>query len=218
MSLYTRLLGTTEPKIPVHAWMAALGEYERGKVTGPQIATAFNLDVAEQAEAATLYTRIVTPPEVVSLGGYLVLTNVGATYDATAQARGLGWARIERAGITGIELRVRVNKVGTGVQDWQLWNDSDAAQLLVVSDAGAAGERELVGSASYPVPLGAGQRNIRVRARSSVAADDPVYYGANLLITRVERMTSLELHEVLLLGEEGIAYTDEAALKTRLGV
>jgi len=218
MSLYTRLIGLTEPKIPVHAWMAALGEYERGQVTAPQLAAGFGLDAGEQAEAAALVARIVTPPEVVSLGGYTVLTNIGSAYDTGNPGRGLGWARLEQAGITGIELRVRVNKVGTGVQDWQLWNETSAAEILVLSDADVAGLRELVGSVSYPNPLPAGRYSLRVRARSSVAADDPVYFGSNLTITRVGRMTSVELHEVLLLAEDGIAYTDETALKARLGV
>jgi hypothetical protein len=39
-----------------------------------------------------------------------------------------------------------------------------------------------------------------------------------LLVTRADRMTAVELHEILLLGAEGYAYTTEAVLKQRLGV
>jgi hypothetical protein len=53
MALYDKLLGYDPGgiKLMVHAFMAALGEYARGKMTGPQIITAFGLDAAEQTEA-----------------------------------------------------------------------------------------------------------------------------------------------------------------------
>ena len=59
---------------------------------------------------------------------------------------------------------------------------------------------------------------MRIRAKSTVAADDPVYFGASILIRRIEKLTASELHEVLLLAEEGAKYATEAALKARLGI
>lgn len=47
MAILPRLLGTEEPKITVHQFMAALAEYKRGAVTGQQIVTAFSLTSSE---------------------------------------------------------------------------------------------------------------------------------------------------------------------------
>jgi len=111
----------------------------------------------------------------VSLGGYVALTNVGASYDAIAQARGLGNVLIDFTNVTTIDFRVMVNKIGTGTQDWQLWNETDGTQIDVISDTGASGNKTL--STTINSPGLSGLKLIRVRARSSVAADDPVYYG-----------------------------------------
>lgn len=219
MGLYERLTGVERPRVPIHAFMAALGEIERGKMTEQEVATAFNLSAGEQIEATALVARIVTPLESYAVGGFVTLTNVGATFDALAAARGLGWLRIQTAGITAVEFRVRHNKVGTGTIHYQLWNETDGAEITAVSDAGAAGERELSVVHNFPSPLGAGVKSIRVRARSTVSTDDPVYYGTSLLVRRIERLTSVELHEVLCIAEVRAApYATVAAVKARLGV
>lgn len=49
MSLLDRLIGTmadpvTEPKMPVHQFMAALAEFGRGAFTRPQVVSAFQTD------------------------------------------------------------------------------------------------------------------------------------------------------------------------------
>ncbi len=219
--LYERIIGTEEPKIAVHSFMAALGEMERGKITAGTLATAFSLSAAEQTEAATLFNRIVTPLESVSLGGFATLTNMGATYDTTTTvfaSLGLGWCRIQTAGITGVEFSVSVNKIGSGTQSWQLWNETDGTEIAVIDDAGVAGLKTLSVTVSLPGPLAAALKTLRVRAKSTIAADDPIYLGAALMIRRIDRLTSVELHEVLLLAEHGEAYTVVGALKARLGV
>lgn len=122
-----------------------------------------------------------------SLGGYLVLTNVGATYDAIAPSRGLGMALVDFLGVDSIDFRVSVNKVGTGTQSWQLWNVTDGTEIGVIDDAGASTEKVLqttISGASIP----SGTKLVRVRAKSTTAADDPVYYGATLLL-RLAPMT-----------------------------
>jgi len=222
--LYERLMGLPgfeNAKIEIHSFISALGEIERGKMTGTEVATLFNLNAAEQTEAAALIGQIVTPLESVSFGGFATLTNVGAAYDTTTTvfaSQGLGLVRVQTAGITGAEFTVRVNKIGTGTQSWQLWNETDSSEIAVVDDAGAAGVKMLTVSVSLPGPLTAGLKTLRVRAKSTTAADDPLYLGASLLIRRIERMTSTELHEVLLLSEEPRKYTTVAELKARLRV
>jgi hypothetical protein len=218
MSLYPRLIGTEEPKISVHQWMAAFGEYERGYLTAPQIAAGFGLDAGEQAEAAEMLAKVITPPESISVGGFVTLTNVGAAYDTTNASRGLGLFRLETAGVSQFEFIVQVNKIGTGTQSWQLWNDTDSAEVAVIDDAGAAGVKQLSTVVDFPSPLGAGLKVARIRAKSTVANDDPLFFGASVAIRRIARLTSLELHEVLLLAEDGLGYTTEATMKARLGI
>jgi hypothetical protein len=218
MGLYERFLGTEDPKIAVHAWMAALGELERTLMSGAEVTAAFGLDAGAQAEAATLFGRIVTPVESISVGGLVTLTNIGASFDSTGVSQGLGWCRVERGGISQIEFRVRVNKVGGGTQTWQLWNETDGTEVASIADAGATGVKELTVVQSFDPPLALGVRSLRVRAMSTTAADDPVYFGASIGIRRIGKMTANELHEVLLLAEDGAKYATVTSLKARLGV
>jgi hypothetical protein len=122
---------------------------------------------------------------------------------------------------------VRVRKVGTGTQDWQLWDETNGVEAIgsttltsgSLSDAGAAADRTLTGSRVFASPLTPGVRKLRLRARSSVAADDPVFLNAAMLVFRVDTITSAVLHEILLLAQMRLApLHTEAALKTRLGV
>lgn len=120
-------------------------------------------------------------PECVTLGAFVTLTNVGAAYDTINAARGLGFAAIDMTNVTQIVFRVMVNKIGTGTQDWQLWNETDAAELGVLSDAGASGNKTL--SVTISGLNLTGTKVLRVRAKSSVAADDPLYYGGCIVMT-----------------------------------
>lgn len=219
MGLYERITREQEPKLAAHSIMALLGEVERGQLALSQAATALGLSAGEQAEALTLLGRIVPPRESISLGGFTTLTNIGSAYDGTDPARGLGVALVQTAGITQIIFGVRVNKIGTGTQSWQLFNDTDATEITVIDDAGAAGVKTLSVTRDFAAPLGAGMKTVRVRAKSTVAADDPVFLGAALSIRRTASLTAVELHEVLLCADfNGGPYTSSATLKTRLGV
>ena len=220
MSLIERLIGTEEPKLPVHQLMSALGEWERGKMTRAQVISGFGLTTPEEAELDAIFGKMVPPPDSISIGGIVTLTNVGASYDAIAASKGLGFVRVEGAGISGVEFVVRYNKVGTGTLSWQLWDDTTTAEVGVINDAAAAGDNKQ-GTVNIvpPGPLAPGLHTLRVRAKSTVAADDPVYYGASLRIRRVDVMWSEVLHEVLLLAEYGVPpYDNPAAIRTRLGV
>jgi len=219
MSLYTRLIGLDQPKIAVHSFMSYLGEIERGKLTESAAATAFGLSAGEQTELATLVTKVIAPPEFYPMGALVTLTNVGTAYDGIAAAKGLGFVGLNVNGITQVIFRVRYNKVGAGTLSWQLWNETDTSELGVIDDASAAGDNKDNSVTITPgSPLSGGVKLIRPRVKSTTASDDPVYYGSCLLVRRVERMTSQELHEVLCLAEHGEAYATEAVLKTRLGV
>jgi hypothetical protein len=220
MGLYERLTGNELPRIPVHAFMGALGEFERGKMTSQEVIDAFNLSVGEQTEVTALIARILSQPEAYSLGSYNVLTNVGATYDAIPQAKGLGFIGMDVTGITRLEMRVRYNKIGTGTLSWQLWNETDSAEVGVVTDAAAAGDNKTAALEVTPgAPLSGGVKLLRPRVKSTVAADDPVYYGACVFVRRVALVTADVLHAVLLLAESRVAPLDTVtALKTRLGV
>jgi len=120
-------------------------------------------------------------PVSVALGAFVTLTNVGASYDAISAARGLGFALIDFTNVARVEFIVQCNKIGTGTQSWQLWNETDSSQLAVIDDAGAAGNKVL--SVVNNAPGLTGLKRVRVRALSTVAADDPLYYGACVLLS-----------------------------------
>ena len=109
----------------------------------------------------------------------VTLTNVGTVYDTTDASKGLGIQRIDFTGIASVIFDVYVRKVGTGAQSWQLWNVTDASEIGVITDSGAVAERTL--SATFAVAL-SGTRVVRVRAKSTNGADDPIYYSSSVFL------------------------------------
>lgn len=110
------------------------------------------------------------------------LTNVGTAYDAIAASKGLGFQEIDFTGVTSLTFRCRWNKVGTGTLSWQLWNETDSTELARIDDAAAAGDNKT--NAVTVTPGLTGIKIVRVRAKSTVAADDPVYYGSSVRVVR----------------------------------
>jgi hypothetical protein len=108
----------------------------------------------------------------------VTLTNVGASYDAIVASQGLAVGLINFTGVTQAVFLVRVNKIGTGTQSWQLWNDTDGTQIGVIDDAGASGVKNLQATVSVSL---IGIKRVRVRVKSTVAADDPIFYDADVL-------------------------------------
>lgn len=53
-NLIERLTGADGEKMAIHAFLGALNEYKRGKITGSDLVDAFNLDVAQTTQAQTL--------------------------------------------------------------------------------------------------------------------------------------------------------------------
>lgn len=109
----------------------------------------------------------------------VTLTNVGTAYDGIVASKGLGLQRIDFTGATQVVFDVFANKVGSGAQSWQLWNVTDGTQIGVIDDAGAAGDKTL--NATFAVNL-TGEKLVRVRAKSTNGADDPVFYGCSVLL------------------------------------
>lgn len=110
----------------------------------------------------------------------VTLTNVGSSYDATVASQGLGMARFDFTGVTSVLFAVRVNKIGSGTQSWQLWNQTDGAEIGVLNDTGAAGVKDLEGTFSVNLT---GVKKVRVRAKSTTATDDPVFLGAEVILS-----------------------------------
>jgi hypothetical protein len=110
----------------------------------------------------------------VSIGGHVVLTNIGTAY------RVLGIAVVDFTNVTAIDYLARWNKIGTGTQSWQLWNATDGVQLAVFDDAAAAGDNKTQAT-TVAVAL-TGLKEILVRGKSTTAADDPIFYGASVVL------------------------------------
>lgn len=219
MGLYERLLSGANDKIPVHAFHAALGELERGQVTRQAVIDAFSLDATAQGELDTLTNKLFAVPECYGFSGDITLTNLGTTYDATPQSKSLGFVRLQCAGVTGAELTVRYNQQSAGALDWQLWDETNAAQIGVISTTGVGDNKNQTSTftpATSPMP--AGLRTLRLRCKGAVATDDAYLYAWCLRVTRAGAVRADVLHEVLLLAESGYAYATAAAVKTRLGV
>lgn len=113
-----------------------------------------------------------------AFGAYMVLTNVGTSYDAIAPAKGLGMALIDFSNMNTIYFQVFCNKVGTGTQSWQLYNVTDSAEIGVINDAGTTGDKVLSLSITTGIP--SGEKLVRIRAKSTTAGDDPVYYSGTI--------------------------------------
>jgi hypothetical protein len=227
MGLYERLIGTAGPKIHVHTFMAALGEIERGKMSRAQIIAGFGLSASEETELDTLTAKVRTPLESYPMSGRVTLTNVGVNYDSTLDSQSLPFVYLQAAGVTRIDIDLRVRKVGSGTQDWQLWDDTTGVEAIgpgtltsgSLSDSAAAGDHTLQASRVFASPLSPGIRKLRLRARSSTTQDDPVFLNGAIGVFRVDTITSWVLHEVLLLGEDRVApYETAEAVKARLGV
>lgn len=211
MSLYQRLLGAEKPRIPVHSFIAALGELERGKITRAQVLVGLGIAADEEADFDAIVAKINPAPESLAIGGRFAFTNIGTAYQA------LGMATIESGGITAVEFAVACNRNGAaGTVSWQLFDITNTTELTVINDTSGAGEKVVATSSTFGSPLAKGLRRISVRCKSTTVADDPIFLGASLLIRRLERMSALELHEVLLLAEQGL-YGQEFAIRTRLG-
>jgi NaMN:DMB phosphoribosyltransferase len=86
MGLYDRLVGTEDPKIPIHQFMSAAAENVRGEMTDLQVKNAFNLSAAEATEAATLKAQLAGTVSRQELHDVLLLAERGIEPYTTAAA------------------------------------------------------------------------------------------------------------------------------------
>ncbi len=162
------------------AWLLAKAKLAEKAEYDQKLHTAIVQILVDKFNA--IHAGSVRQSERISLGGYNVLTNVGATYDAIAASRGLGLVRLNFAGVSSMEWGLAVQKVGTGTQSWQLWNETDQVEMAVINDAGAATTKFLNGPTVSNGSLPSGEKLVRIRAKSTVASDDPIYYGGWLVL------------------------------------
>ena len=94
MALFARLVGSEEPKLPVHQFMAALSELARGQMTRAEIVTAFDLTVAEDADLGLVIQRAQQELTVTArllwlheLEQVLILAEGGLRYTTASSAR-----------------------------------------------------------------------------------------------------------------------------------
>lgn len=94
MALFARLVGTEEPKLGVHQFMAALSELARGRMIRADIVTAFGLSASEDAELGAIIEkvgRVITPSDrlfsIHELEQVLILAEAGLRYTTDASAK-----------------------------------------------------------------------------------------------------------------------------------
>lgn len=107
----------------------------------------------------------------------ITLANVGSAYDSIAAARGLGIQRVDFRGATQITFDVYHQKIGTGTISYELFNETDQSSICTITDAAAAAVRFLTGTFDVSIT---GVKLVRVRAKSSIATDDPIFFGSSV--------------------------------------
>src|SRR5262245_25135816 len=200
MSLYARLKGLEEPKLPVHQFGAAVSEYRKAKCTRAQILTAFVLSAEESTQFDDLFGNVIALPEAYSLGS-LVDLNLTTAYDGSEGQKGLGFMAVDVGGITRVTCRVRYSKNTTGALTWQLWNETNAQQLATFDDTGPTGDKQEDVVLAPAQPLAPGIKVIRLRVKSVSSTVQATFFGASVFVERVERLTADDVHAILMLAE-----------------
>lgn len=117
----------------------------------------------------------------VSLGAYLANLNVGTAYGTTAESSGHGLVVFDWTGVTSIEVRIFMNKVGTGTVTYSLV-ENDSVTEIATHDVTVNGEQVVAFTVTTGIPTGV--KAVRLRVKSTVSTDDPAYYGAAFLIRK----------------------------------
>jgi hypothetical protein len=102
-------------------------------------------------------------------------TNIGSSFINVYTGNAGEGQLVDFFGMKEYRLVVSVNKVGTGTQDAGIMDVTNAANVVSVADAGAAGEHTLDSGWIALAAWMTGQVIVKPVAKSSVAADDPVY-------------------------------------------
>ena len=114
-------------------------------------------------------------PVSISLGSRITLTNIGTSYLV------LAIVDVDFTNVVNVQFRARWNKIGVGTISWQLWNETDGTQLTVIDDAAAAGDNH-TSLVNQAVNL-SGMKQLHLRGKSTTNTDDPILYGASIVLT-----------------------------------
>lgn len=109
----------------------------------------------------------------------ITLTNVGSTYDFVPAARGLGIGLFDFRGVAAIRFVVYVQRLGTGIQSWQLWNETNQIEICRIDDNDIVSPAVRYLDQTFPVNID-GIKLVRVRAKSSISGDDPIFFGSTI--------------------------------------
>ncbi len=168
---------------PPNRVAASAGEVTAANVDPAQVAAAIAAVRAAYKSAVSTGGSLTFGISISLGGGGVAIANVGTSYDSTNPSGGLGVCLVDFDQAVAMVLVVKLNKVGTGTQTWQLWNDTDNTEIGHVDDAGASGIKTLtitLNAAAVTALALTGIKTLRVRAKSTVSTDGPIYYGSTL--------------------------------------
>lgn len=63
-TLFERIIGVDENKIPIHGIECAVGHISRGNATAAEVIAAYSLDAGQQADLVTFLTKLSNFPDV----------------------------------------------------------------------------------------------------------------------------------------------------------
>ena len=95
MSLFTRLIGTSGEKLPLHKCHALLDEAKQGRVTIDQVGVMLGLDDNEKSDASLIASKLTTDEKYRRVFNYMCLGELGIKepYDYTDED--LFWLALE---------------------------------------------------------------------------------------------------------------------------
>lgn len=117
---------------------------------------------------------------VVSLGGYGPVT-LGTSNDATDASKSLGFFEVDVEGLTRLRATLRYRRVGTGVLTIELFNETTGNAIMTQTDNSTTTDQSIT-QIIFP-SNGIGVHRLRLRIRSTVGTDVPIFYGASFILS-----------------------------------
>jgi hypothetical protein len=117
---------------------------------------------------------------ILTVGGYGPVP-LGVAFDATDASRALGFFEINVTDLRSLRGTLRYRRVGTGILVIELFNETTGVALLSLSDSTTT-TNQSVTQTIFP-PIGNGIHFLRVRIRSTVASDVPIFFGASFILS-----------------------------------
>lgn len=155
--------------------LVRLGLRRLKSLTGVTLAQVLNRVV--QGDEATNVKQY----DLLAAGAAVTKTNIGTAYvDVLPGANGQR-SLVDFTGCTQYRIVANVNIVGTGQFGMRVVRDSDSAVLHENANIGAAGERELDTDWQTLPAQASGLLLVRLQAKSTAAADDPIFRRCILL-------------------------------------